>query len=71
MVCCEILTNIRFNYRFIDEDTVEIWDGEDYNQKISYRKWCQNYLIIDKWRDLTQYEINENKKIWKTYMSET
>jgi len=71
MVCCNIETKLRYNYRFIKEKLVEIWDGEDYTKEVPYDDWCKEYYIIDKWRCLSPEEIEYNKELWKKYMSET
>ena len=71
MICCNIETKLRYNYRFIPENIVEIWDGEDYTKEIPYSDWCKEYYIIDKWRCLSPEEMEYNKELWKAYMLET
>lgn len=72
MICANINTKIRFNYRFLEEGkVVEIWNGENYTKKISYNDWYQDYYIVDKFRYLSFEEIKFNKELWNKYMSET
>ena len=57
MICCNNKTKLRYNYRFVNEELVEIWDGEDYIKEVPYDDWFKEYDIIDKWRCLSP-ELN-------------
>ena len=61
MICCNNKTKVRYNYRFVNEELVEIWDGEDYIKEVPYDDWFKEYDIIDKWRCLSPEEIEYNK----------
>lgn len=61
MICCNNKTKLRYNYRFVNEELVEIWDGEDYIKEVPYDDWFKEYDIIDKWRCLNPEEIKYNK----------
>lgn len=63
MICVNNKTTIKYNYRFVENNSVEIWDGEDYTLEIPYEIWCKEYYIIDKWRCLNDFEIKNNKEI--------
>lgn len=57
MVCANIETNKRYDYRFIDEMSVEIKDFESNTEIIPYYKWCKEYYVIDKWRNLNKDDM--------------
>ena len=54
MVCANINTNKRYDYKFIDPMSVEIMDFNYNKEIIPYHKWCKEYYIIDKWRNLNK-----------------
>ena len=54
MICKRILDNRYFNYSFINENIVEVYDPykpQD-TEKLLYENWLKNYIIIDKWRTI-------------------
>ena len=63
MICKSIDTKLLYNYQFIKNNLVEIYDGEKYKSEIPYEIWCKEYYIIDKWRCLSDIEIKYNKEI--------
>ena len=64
---CKNLSNEKyFNYSFVcGIGKVELNDGKGNRWIVSYKEWCQNYLIIDKWRDLSKYDMIYNAEIDK------
>lgn len=64
MICKNLETGKYFNYQFIqDKELVKIGDNNDYKIFIPYKDWCKDYLIIDKWRDLNEWDIKYNKDL--------
>ena len=58
MVCKNLETGKYYNYQFIqDKELVKIDDNNGYKIFISYKDWYKDYLIIDKWRDLNEWDI--------------
>ena len=63
MVCKNLSNNKYFNYSFVcPRDKVELNDGKGNRWLISNKDWCKNYLIIDKWRDLNEWDIKYNEE---------
>lgn len=66
MICKNLSNNKYFNYTFAcGVGKVELNDGKGNRWIVSYKDWCENYLIIDKWRDLSKYDIRYNEEIDK------
>ena len=66
MICKNLSNNKYFNYTFASGvGKVELNDGKGNKWIVSYKYWCENYLIIDKWRDLSKYDITYNEEIDK------
>ena len=66
MICKNLNNNKYFNYTFAyGVGKVELNDGKGNRWIVSYKDWCENYLIIDKWRDLSKYDITYNEEIDK------
>lgn len=64
MICKSLKTNKYFNYSFNGPfKNVELNDGMDNKFMIHYKEWCKDYLIIDKWRNLNEWDIKYNKEI--------
>jgi len=64
MICKNLSNNKYFNYTFASEvGKVELNDGKGNKWIVSYKDWCENYLIIDKWRDLSKYDIKYNEEL--------
>lgn len=61
MVCANIETKKRYNYKFVDPMSVEISDIDGNKKVIKYHDWCKHFYIIDKWRDL-----NKSDTLWET-----
>lgn len=52
MICKNIVTNIKFNYEFSDNnDFVIVFNPyiENSYHRIPYDEWCKTYLVLDKW----------------------
>ena len=66
MICKNLSNEKYFNYSFVcGIGKVELNDGKGNRWIVSYKEWCQNYLIIDKWRDLNKYDMIYNEEIDK------
>ena len=66
MICKNLKTGKYFNYSFAcNINKVELNDGKDHKWLVSYEEWCKNYLIIDKWRNLSKWDIKYNEEIDK------
>ena len=66
MICKNLSNEKYFNYSFVcGIGKVELNDGKGNRWIVSYKEWCRNYLIIDKWRDLSKYDITYNEEIDK------
>jgi len=63
MICKQIETGKYFNYRFLNKDEVEIDDFDGFVKKLTYESWLNDYFIVDKWRCLTDYDIEYNRKL--------
>ena len=64
MICKNLKTGKYYNYQFIQgKELVKIDDNDSYKIFIPYKEWCKNYLIIDKWRNLNEWDIKYNKEI--------
>lgn len=66
MICKEIETGKYFNYRFLDNgEVIEIDDCDGFTKNITRESWLNDYYIIDKWRCLTDYDIEYNRSLKK------
>jgi len=64
MICKNLETNKYFNYKFAQGgELVEINDGQGYKGFVPYKDWCENYLIIDKWRNLNEWDKKYNNEL--------
>ena len=64
MICKSLKTGKYFNYSFVCPfKNVELNDGINNKFMISYTDWCKDYLIIDKWRHLNEWDIKYNKDL--------
>lgn len=64
MICKSLKTSKYYNYSFACPfKNVELNDGLDNKFMIPYKDWCKDYLIIDKWRDLNEWDIKYNKDL--------
>ena len=62
MICKEIKTGLYFNYKFKNKNKVILSDNKD-SFIISYDQWCKQYYIIDKWKNLSPYDIKYNDEL--------
>lgn len=59
MICKNNKTGHNFNYEFVSENLVNIWNPDPsfgtngYSDIISYETWINDFTIIDKWRTIT------------------
>lgn len=51
MICGSLTTGEYFNYRFVGDDMVELWNLTRF-YIISYERWLEEYYIKDKWGSL-------------------
>ena len=65
MICKQIETGKYFNYRFLNNKEVEIDDSDGFIKKLTYESWLNDYFIIDKWRYLTDNDIEYNRRLNK------
>ena len=63
MICKEIKTNKLFNYCFKESKNVELNDGINDSVEVDYHTWCKEFYIIDKWRNLNDYDIKYNENL--------
>ena len=55
MICKNNKTKETFNYEFVGENLVNIWNPRQiygtngFSQVITYNTWLNEYTIIDKW----------------------
>lgn len=63
MICKNLKTGKLFNYHFNEYNKVELDNGKGWNIGINYDDWCQEYLIIDKWRNLTPDDMKYNNDL--------
>ena len=61
MICKNNKTGAHFNYEFIGENLVNIWNpdkkygGNGYSKMITYNTWLDDYTIVDKWQTIKSY----------------
>jgi len=66
MICKNLKTGKYFNYKFInDGELVVINDGQGVEQKISYNDWHKDYLTINKWKNLDEWDKKYNNELEK------
>lgn len=64
MICKNLKTGKYFNYRFVrGEGLIELDDTQNPKLFIQLFDWYKNYLVIDKWRNLNEWDIKYNKEI--------
>lgn len=58
MICKNNKTGDYFNYNFVGENLVNIWNPSPiygtngFSEIITYNSWLTEYTIIDKWRTI-------------------
>lgn len=58
MICKKNDSDDYFNYEFVGENLVNIWNPNKkygtngFNEMILYGRWINEYTIIDKWRTI-------------------
>lgn len=58
MICKNNKTGKYFNYEFISENLINIWNPNKkygtngFSEIITYKNWLNNYTIIDKWKTI-------------------
>jgi len=61
MICRNNKSGAHFNYEFVSENLVNVWNPDKkygtngYSKMITYDKWLNEYTIIDKWRTIKLY----------------
>ncbi len=66
MICKNLKTGKYFNYKFINNgELVVIDDGQGVEQKISYNDWYKDYLTINKWKNLDEWDKKYNNELEK------
>ena len=63
MICKNIKTGKLYNYLFNKQNKVEIDNGNGWHMGIDYEDWCKDFYIVDKWRNLTQNDIEYNNSL--------
>jgi hypothetical protein len=61
MICRNNKSGAHFNYEFVGENLVNVWNPDKkygtngYSKMIMYDTWLKEYTIIDKWRTIKAY----------------
>ena len=64
MICKNLKTGKYFNYKFTKSaGLIELDDTQNPKLFIHYTDWCKDYLIIDKWRNLNEWDKKYNNEL--------
>jgi len=52
MICQHNITGIKYNYQYVSNNQIRLWNPTCTSFKITYDDWLKDYFIVDKWLKL-------------------